>query len=383
MRVLIALHKIGPYHHVRLLAATRAGLEISVLETRPQSREYPWDFQASGPFRQTALYGSKDPESDPPHSLLNSQLRVLINCFSPDAIVSMGWADRAYQRLLITAHDRTIPLVIMSDSRTRDHPRNIFKEAIKKQLLRGYSAALVAGKESKAYLESLAFPPSAISQPVDVVDNAFFAARAALVLHSAPAFLCVSRFVHKKNHSGLLQAYAKYQSEGGRWGLRLVGSGPMEDQIRRTIAELPNPSCVEILPFTQLENLGRFYGEARGFVLASTSDQWGLVVNEAMAAGLPCLVSVACGCCIDLIEHGVTGWCFDPSSPQELTTLMHKAEGQSEVACHAMIKAARLRLSHFSPDSFARGLAKAVQHSASNPRFSKRARVVAALLSQL
>jgi glycosyltransferase involved in cell wall biosynthesis len=47
-------------------------------------------------------------------------------------------------------------------------------------------------------------------------------------------------------------------------------------------------------------------------VHASTTEQWGLVVNEAMAAGLPVLVSDRCGCAPDLVEVGVNGFTFDP-----------------------------------------------------------------------
>jgi glycosyltransferase involved in cell wall biosynthesis len=160
-----------------------------------------------------------------------------------------------------------------------------------------------------------------------------------------------------------------------------VGSGPLETAIRSQIAALPDPKHVQLLPFCQLEELGRHYGQASVFVLASSSDQWGLVVNEAMAAGLPCLVSSACGCAFDLVEHGTTGWCFDPTNPADLTQLMHTAERQPPSERVAMVAAARDRLQAFSPEAFAAGLQQALDWAVARPRFSRRAALTASLLS--
>ncbi len=179
----------------------------------------------------------------------------------------------------------------------------------------------------------------------------------------------------------MLQSYSIYQQQGGCWGLKLVGSGPKESSIREAIAKLPHPERVELLPFCQLEQLGQLYGQASAFVLASSIDQWGLVVNEAMAAGLPCLVSSACGCAVDLIDHGVTGWCFDPAAPSQLIELFHIAEQQSAEGRQAMVAAARKRLEAFTPASFAQGLAQAVNQAVAQPRFSRRAALASQLLS--
>ncbi|MFO7628551.1 MAG: glycosyltransferase [Prochlorococcaceae cyanobacterium] len=167
---------------------------------------------------------------------------------------------------------------------------------------------------------------------------------------------------------------------GGRWGLRLLGCGPLQNEIAAQIASLPEPRRVRLEPFQQLEALQRSYGQASAFVLASHSDQWGLVVNEAMAAGLPVLVSDACGCAIDLVEHGVSGWCFDPAQPEQLTVLLHTAERQRPAERKAMVETARQRLEAFSPESFAAGLAAAVGQALARGRRSHLAALTAGLL---
>lgn len=386
-KLLLALHRIGPYHHVRLQAAA-VKLEIHVLETRPLSQEYPWSFEPQGSYIIHQLSGQLCPEADPALATLDQQLAALLDHIQPQVVVSVGWADCAYQRLLLSAQCRQIPLVIVSDSRERDEPRSSIKESIKRQLLRGYSAGLVAGLESRSYLEKLGFPPQAIFQPWDVVDSAFFTQAAHLsskqsriIGWNTPHFLCVSRFVSKKNHSGLLSAYGRYQNEGGTWGLRMIGAGPMQADLELAISYLPDPPRVQLCPFQQLSELAASYACADAFVLASSADQWGLVVNEAIASGLPCLVSSACGCVLDLIEHGSTGWCFDPTNSAELTSMMHFCERQSSIARAAMVLSARRRLEAFSPEAFAIGLCKAVEWALGHPRRSRSAALTAQLLS--
>jgi glycosyltransferase involved in cell wall biosynthesis len=380
MTVLLALRRLGPYHHARFQPAALR-LPLNVLETRPQSQEYPWQFEPRGQYSIHRLDGHPDPETDPPRQLLDRQLLALLDQLQPRVLISVGWADRAYQRLLRLAQIRRIPAVIISDSRELDEPRQALKEIIKRQLLRGYSSGLVAGQESRAYLEQLGFPAAAIFQPWDVVDNARFAQSEPSSGDRDPHFLCVSRFVAKKNHVGLLQAYAEYQRQGGDWGLRLIGAGPLEYSIRQQIARLPDPKRVQLQPFQQLEDLIDSYARASAFILASSSDQWGLVVNEAMAAGLPCLVSEACGCAPDLIEPGVTGWSFNPEDPPALAPLLRRVQAQTPSERAAMVAAAHQCLQAFSPVRFADGLTAAVEAALGRPRFSRRAALTAYLLS--
>ena len=200
---------------------------------------------------------------------------------------------------------------------------------------------------------------------------------------SGPHFLCVSRFVAKKNHAGLLRAYGQYQSEGGGWGLDLVGFGPLEPQLHAGVAQLPDPGRCRIRPFLQLADLAQAYRQASALVLASAVDQWGLVVNEAIAAGLPVLVSSGCGCAADLIEHGVSGLAFDPADSPQLARQLHAMERLGPAERQALVAAARQRLQAFSPASCGQALGAAVAQALQSPRRSRRSRLVAGVISRL
>ena len=389
MRALLALHRIGPYHNARFQAAL-AHLDLEVLETRPHSQEYPWSFEPAGTYRRHALQGADGPEQDPAARLLERQLTALLDGVRPDVVLTVGWADRAYRQLLWQARRRHIPAVLIADSRWRDAPRQHLREWSKRLLLRHYSAALVAGQESRAYLIELGFPAAAIVQPWDVVDNAFFSAAAtcarseASALNKLPHFLWVGRTSPEKNLDGFLAGYATYQRQGGGWGLRLIGGGgegPQAIALGEAIARLPQPEHVGVEPFLNQDAIARAYGQASALVLASRKDTWGLVVNEAMAAGLPVIVSTACGCAVDLITPSETGWLFDPVDPAQLTAALHRAEAQQPAQRLAMLAAARRRLEAFSLDSFAGGLEQAVVQAHGYPRFPRGAAFLALALA--
>jgi glycosyltransferase involved in cell wall biosynthesis len=116
--------------------------------------------------------------------------------------------------------------------------------------------------------------------------------------------------------------------------------------------------------FVQYEGLPEYYGTAGAFILASTSEQWGLVVNEAMASGLPVLVSNRCGCAQTLVADGINGLTFDPFDRMAI------AKALSIIAEHPALNqlgAASLeRIADWGPERFAAGLSGAAHFALTN-----------------
>jgi glycosyltransferase involved in cell wall biosynthesis len=140
--------------------------------------------------------------------------------------------------------------------------------------------------------------------------------------------------VEKKNLSGLIQAYARYRelasnTEGEErkaeiFNLVLLGDGLLKPSLCRLISELDLQDVVHLPGFKQYNELPVYYALASAFVHASTTEQWGLVVNEAMASGLPVLVSNRCGCAMELVQEERNGFTFDPLNTEQLARLMVK-----------------------------------------------------------
>jgi glycosyltransferase involved in cell wall biosynthesis len=122
----------------------------------------------------------------------------------------------------------------------------------------------------------------------------------------------------------------------------------------------PTSGTVFFPGFRQIGELPRFYAHAGAFVHASTTEQWGLVVNEAMACGLPVIVSNRVGCAQDLVQDGVNGYTFDPYDVEQLAQLMHRLTEAPKHRLSEMGDASRAIIADWGPERFAAGLKAAV-----------------------
>jgi 1,2-diacylglycerol 3-alpha-glucosyltransferase len=258
--------------------------------------------------------------------------------------------------------------VLMTESTEGDHRRVGPKEAFKGALIRFlFDWAVAGGTPHRAYLERLGFPGSRIAQFYDVVDNDFFRERsAALRRHSSAAefdlperyFLYVGRLAEEKNVVGLLEAYLTYRHEGGDWSLVLAGDGPERPRMEELAARSPFAADIRFAGLRSTAELPEFYAFASAFVLPSTREPWGLVVNEAMASGLPVIVSDRCGCAPDLLREGENGFGFAPQNAGELAACLGAMSRVPEEARARMGRCSAERIEQFSPQAWAAEVAR-------------------------
>ena len=249
---------------------------------------------------------------------------------APDVLVVNGWGHRESRHSLDWCRKRGCRIVLLSDSVEENIPRRRWKEAIKRHVIRGARAGFAAGRPQARYLAKLGVPRANIFHPGScVVDNAYWN-HATEEVRKKPAhrgkmglperyLLCVCRFLPVKNLPFVIDAYARYAaSHDNPTHLVLCGSGDEEPGIRERIAK-HNLASVHLPGFRQVDELPYYYAFADGFILASSQFEcWGLVINEAMASGLPVLVSSQVGAAEDLVYNGVNGYIFDPRSVDEL-----------------------------------------------------------------
>jgi 1,2-diacylglycerol 3-alpha-glucosyltransferase len=234
--------------------------------------------------------------------------------------------------------------------------------------LKMYDSAIVGASSHMKYLVKLGVREEAVFFGYDVVDNCAFNPEIIPSFKrvlSSPYYLSINRFVQKKNLLFLLDSYAAYRQKVGSsaWDLVLCGDGELRRTIEEKIEVLGLKNSVHLPGFLQQDELLPYFAHASCFIHSSLQEQWGLVVNEAMAAALPVLVSNRCGCFDELVVEGSNGFGFDPTNQQELTNLMIKI-GSANVDLKKMGDAAFKHIQKFSPDYFAQGLHQAIQFAA-------------------
>src|SRR5207245_1115186 len=186
-------------------------------------------------------------------------------------------------------------------------------------------------------------------------------------------FLASGRFVEKKNLLTLLRAYASYRELAGRleglspWDLVLLGAGPLRETLSSQLSTLNLRRHVLLPGFIQYRKLPAYYALADAFVHASVPEQWGLVVNEAMATGLPVIVSNRCGCVPDLVAEGKNGFTFDPASVKNLGRLMVNVSRLSDRRLEEMGGESRRIVAGFTPAHFDTVVQRAIDVAKATP----------------
>jgi len=325
-------HQFGPYHlaRARALRRTYPGA-VQLVQLADSEALRVWRADSGDLDIETACSGQL--ESVPPRLLADGLERVLEK-LRPDLIAIAGYGHPAMRRAAAWARRRGIRTILISDSQARDQPRKRWKERLKRAFVsRYFDAAFVSGSSAASYVESLGIAGHRIWRGYDVVDNAHFSEGAARARAEGGArrtalglppryFLYVGRFSPEKNLPLLIDAFAAACRDPAfdGWSLVFVGSGPLEEELRARAA--PLRERVHWVPFQSFDQLPAYYGLAEGLILPSLSETWGLVVNEAMAAGLPVVVSRRVGCASDLVFPGVNGAIIDETDARGLAAAL-------------------------------------------------------------
>ena len=303
-----------------------------------------------------------------PGSKMATALWRRLNSLDPDVVLVPGYYTAPGLAAALWGKVKGRRTVLMTESTEADHQRVAWKEISKGLLLRLlFDWAVAGGMPHRRYLERLGFRSNRIARFYDVVDNDFFRERSeAIRKHSEPAdfelpqryFLYVGRLAEEKNLRGLLSAYLEYRNAGGDWSLVFVGDGPERKALEHTAAFSVFGADVHFEGLRGTAELPQYYAFAGCFVLPSTREPWGLVANEAMAAGLPLIVSRRCGCAEDLLAEGANGCSFDPAVPADLTACLAAISALDAESLADMGRQSQEIISRFSPAALAAEIAR-------------------------
>jgi glycosyltransferase involved in cell wall biosynthesis len=373
-------------------------MEIRVVEIGSRQSKYPWTRPARGNYEKQTLFTEITTEDLSSIEVTARLLKtiwesgaqtVVVSGYSHPWDIAAAALARATGRLALSVFDST----------EIDRERNPRKERLKGLAVRHlYDGVFCSGKRSREYLRKLGVKDERIQEGYDVVDNDHFAAPrepSNPALPDCPYFLSVTRFSPEKNLLAMLDAYEAYcrrpipqplpcegrggghplsvsergrggalGEDGGRvpapWPLVMCGSGPQDAEVRARAARITAGKV--IFPgFLGYDALPEVYQRAGCMLLPSLSEPWGLVVNEAMAAGTPVIVSDRCGCAPDLVEHGKNGFVFDPLDPGALADLMTRMASMPKDERRAMGKRGQEIIAGYTPETWARNFMELVE----------------------
>jgi 1,2-diacylglycerol 3-alpha-glucosyltransferase len=373
-RLAILSEIIAPYRiPVFSVLAARSDIDLQVMflsETDPSLRQ--WDVHKEEIHFSYQVLPCWRRRLGRYNLLVNRGLTAALSEFRPQAVVCGGYNYLASWQAAGWAKRNKVPLLLWSESTKSDLRRELrIVEGMKTRFVRMCSASIAAGISSREYLIQLGAPDETIFIAPDAVDNAFYAARAQQARARADEvrsrlnlpsryFLFVGRLVREKGIFELLEAYSRLDdNERSQVGLVIAGDGSLRAAVEKQASAI-RVGCVRFTGFAQREPLAELYALAEALVFPTQSDPWGLVVNEAMACGLPVIASKVAGCAADLVRNADNGFIVAPGDVAQLTIALSKLLSDPQHTADMGARSAQ-RIQAFTPEACAEGIANAAR----------------------
>lgn len=271
-----------------------------------------------------------------------------------DAVMVNGWHYKSAWQAMRACWETKTPVMVRSDSHLHTQRTGI-KRAAKwpfySWFISKLDGCLPVGTWSSEYFLHYGAKPERVFVVPHVVDTDYFAAesrrlqpqrtslRAGWGLeNSSTVFLFAGKFIPKKRPLDFVDAIAMANSNGARIEGLMIGDGPLREVCEERVRCQNLP--VKFTGFLNQTQITRAYVAADFLVLPSDGGEtWGLVVNEAMACGLPCLVSDRVGCGPDMITPRQTGDVFPMGDSRALVRSMREFAGNKVLTSFMQEKA--------------------------------------------
>jgi glycosyltransferase involved in cell wall biosynthesis len=272
--------------------------------------------------------GAATAEATSARGLSKELLRI-----SPDAVLLTGYWPGYLRRAALQSLVQRQRILFRAE--TSDHARErawlkgSARDLVLRQFYEKCCALIYIGKRSREHFERLGargrelfFSPYCVDASVFQSDELSrerlrASTRAELGLRSDQIVLVFAgKLIHRKGPDLLVDAIQELPAElRRRLAILFLGDGEM----RTILAERLDAVTLRFVGFQNQHQLSRYYHASDALVLPSrSSETWGLVVNEALLHGLPCLVSAGVGCAWDLVVPGKTGEIFETDSAVSL-----------------------------------------------------------------
>ena len=283
--------------------------------------------------------------------------------YRPDVVISAQLGFRTLQAVLFRIVRRRSRLVVWVDgSEHTEKGIGQIRTQWRRTLLLAADAVVVIGASGRRYLERIGVPSSKIIQAPQVTDPTAF--HQIPLRHGSGAvkrLFYVGRLIEGKGLECFVEELSDWLEEhpGKTCELWFVGDGPLRSKLQ----QLPVSRGLEIRFFGNIpyHELPGYYAQADVCIVPTLADTWGLVVNEALASGVPVLGSLYSQAVDELIEDGVNGWRFCPDHDGEARKALDRIFHMESNDLDVMRAAARQSVRHLTPEFSAQCFVRAIR----------------------
>jgi glycosyltransferase involved in cell wall biosynthesis len=309
--------------------------------------------------------------------LLNQKILGALRRVNPDTIVCGGYNYLASWQALRWAKRNHLSFLLWCESTANDNRAgHRVIESLKKNFFDRCDGCIVPGTAAGEYAGQMGVSPEHIFMAPNAVDNNLFASRASDARQNASRvraefnlperyLLFAGRLVKSKGVFELLEAYGSLkQNLRSQVGLVFAGDGPSRSELEHTAKSI-SPGTIRFARFVHRDELASYYGLADCVVFPTHSDPWGLVVNEAMACGLPVICGQSAGCATDLVQSN--GRLIDSRNVDQLAHAMQELATDADLRRQMSRESLKI-IQNYSPEICAAGIAQAALSACSTTR---------------
>lgn len=327
MKVLFVTNVPSPYR-VDFFNELGTHCDLTVFYERRADSNRDRKWKGTGAITYKEKYSASKPIGHN-RSLGCDLIREIKKC-GYDVIIITGYASPSIVLAIMYCRGKKIPYYIESDGGfcKKDTP---LKYLLKRYLFRGAKGFFVSCNEYRNYLLSFKIDPQKIfiypftsvrkknilEHPLSLREKRDL--RKQLGLSDGVILIAVGQFIYRKGFDILLKALPliKYPIQAF-----IVGGNITEEYA--DLCEKMNLKNVRFVPFLEKEQLFRLYKAADIFVLPTREDIWGLVINEAMACGLPVVSTDKCIAALELIQNGFNGFVVESNNVSALAEAINE-----------------------------------------------------------
>lgn len=315
--------------------AKNTSIDLYIYFTSKSEENREWDVSKDHSFNYKILPGFILPIGVNAYFHINPTIITELLFGKFDVIISAGYSSFSNQIVQLMARILRTPFILWSGSTVNEPSklRSLSLPLVK--LIVKYADAYIAyGTNAKEYLVQLGAQRDKVFVSFNTVDTTFFGEQCVKCkskktilknkfgINHENVILYVGQLIERKGVNYLLKTHEKL-SDKHDVGLVLVGNGNQKQELMK-LCEDNAIDNVYFIDFVQKDVLPQYYAIADVFVLPSTEEVWGLVINEAMACGLPIITTEKVGASVDLVQNGVNGFIVKEKSSDELTMALEK-----------------------------------------------------------
>jgi glycosyltransferase involved in cell wall biosynthesis len=311
--------------------------KVFFLSVSDKNRNWKTDYKMNFDYEILDNFAIRIAGKDLNTFFINPKVKNVLQKENPDKIISFGWNNWASYVASSWCKKNRKEFILWSGSTKYEKSwrRTLFHPLVK-YILKKTDNFIAYGTRAKEYLISLGINPKKIQIIYNTVDIDYFREKSKnfseekkakfkkkLGIKTKKTILFSGRLIAMKGIFEMIEGFKMFQEQDHDTSLLIMGTGPDEQELRGLISKEKIKKII-FTGFIQYEKLYKYYSISDVLLFPSQQDVWGLVLNEAMACGLPVITTHETGASVDLVEEDKNGYVIPSDNFQAIAGSIQK-----------------------------------------------------------